>query len=82
MTFPKYNKSYKCVQTFANYNKNYKYVLNFLIVNLLATREPPVSIDGMEDEAVVSILQDDGMLRKEEGDARTGYQHANFFKLK
>jgi len=41
-------------------------------VNLSATSEPPISVDGMEDEAVVSILQDDGTLRKEEGDARTG----------
>jgi hypothetical protein len=40
-------------------------------VNLSATSEPPVSVDGMEHEAVVSILQDDGTLRKEAGDART-----------
>ena len=29
LTFPNYNKSYKCVLTFANYNKNYKCVLTF-----------------------------------------------------
>ena len=45
---------------------------NFLTVNLSATLEPPVSIDGMENEAIVSLLQDDGTLRKEEGDACTG----------
>ena len=48
----------------------------------LSNFKTPVSDDGMEDEAVVSILQDDGTLRKEEGDARTGYQHADFSKLK
>ena len=55
---------------------------NFLIVNLSATSKPPISVDGMEDEAVVSILQDDGTLIKEEGDARTRYHHAKFSKLK
>ena len=43
---------------------------NYLTVNLSTTSELPVLVDGMEDEVVVSILQDDGTLRKEEGDAR------------
>ena len=55
---------------------------NFLTVNLLATSEPPVLVDGMEHEVAISILQDDGMLRNEEGDAHTRYQHADFSKLK
>ena len=77
--------------------------LNFLTVNLSTASEPPISVDCLEHEAVVSILQDDGTLRKEErdarecthrmmarserkngmhGNARTGYQHDEFSKLK
>ena len=46
--------------------------MNFLTVNLSTTSKPLVSVDGMEHEATVSFLQDDGTLRKEEGDACTG----------
>ena len=41
-------------------------------MNLSAASKPPVLVDCMEHEAAVSILQDDGTLIKEEGDAREG----------
>ena len=55
--------------------------LNFLTVNLSATSEPPVSVDGMEHEAAVSILQDDGALRKEAGDERTVFTRMHTHRM-